>query len=245
MAGVLRRVGRGRRLVAKVRVLRGLGFCLALHFLRHLVAPGEDAGEPPGRMEAAGGVRRRIGQSVLVVGFVGLLVFFGFFGFCRQALGFPLGAAGGALLVDGQAFFLHAAAHAAEPLPHFRRGHVKDVQAGTQGQRPHHEVCRRAAAQQQQIAAQQRPQHTAGEPGVDAVLVAGRHHGGGRQVGGNLRKHDDRAAGKGQPQQQLGDVGQQVFAPGVQNGQITQGRAQHKAAAPKQAEQPIVQRAPD
>ena len=70
-------------------------------------------------------------------------------------------------------------------------------------------------------------------------MITGSGHLRGGLVGGDVRKDDDRAAGEDEPQRKLGDMGQQVFAPGVEDGQITQRRAQHEASAAEHAEQDL------
>ena len=159
--------------------------------------------------------------------------------------GLPLGAAGGILLVDGHALFVGAAAQFTDPLPQFGGGDIKNVQAGTERQHHHHEIRRRTPAEQQQIAAQQGTDGTAAQPGMDAVLIALRYHAGRRDVGGDLGKDDDGAAGKHQPQHQLEHLADEVFAPCVEDGQIADRCAQHEAAAAEQAEQYLVQGLPD
>ena len=56
------------------------------------------------------------------------------------------------------------------------------------------------------------------------VLVAGSHHLGGRESGRDLRKHDDRSAGKDQPQHQLEHLHQQILPAGVEDGQVAHRR---------------------
>ena len=60
----------------------------------------------------------------------------------------------------------------------------------------------------------------------------------------DIGKNDHRAAGKHQPQNQLEDLGQKVFAPGILHSKAAHCRAQHKAAAAKKSEQHIVQGLP-
>ena len=60
----------------------------------------------------------------------------------------------------------------------------------------------------------------------------------------DIGKHDDCAADKDKPQHQLEDAGQQLLAPGVQNGQTAHGCTQHKAAAAEQPEQHIMEHPP-
>ena len=60
----------------------------------------------------------------------------------------------------------------------------------------------------------------------------------------DIGKHDDCAADKDKPQHQLEDAGQQLLAPGVQNGQTAHGCTQHKAAAAEQSEQHIMEHPP-
>ena len=232
-----RRRGSGGRFLVAEGVVHRFGFRLALQFFRHLVAPTENAGQP------AGG--RKTGRFLPVVGRLRLLSGFQRGSFLLSLTGCgPLGAAGGVLLVDGHALFMDAAAQFAHPLPQLGGGDIKNVQAGTERQHDHDKVRRRTPAEQQQVAAQQSPQRAAAQPCGHAVLVALSHHPGGRDVGGDVRKHDDRAAGEDQPQQQLEHLPQQVFAPRVQNGQITHRRTQHEAATAKQAEQHLVETFP-
>ena len=75
-------------------------------------------------------------------------------------------------------------------------------------------------------------------------MITGSGHLRGGLVGGDVRKDDDRAAGEDEPQHQLCDMGQQVFAPGVEDGQIAQRCAQHETSAAEHTEQDIVHRAP-
>ena len=223
------RLHRRRRLVAQ-RIVHGSRFRFAFHLLGHLVAPAEHAGQPPGHRNAAGHVFL-IGTVIVIVRrLLGAVLLFCLPG--RKALS----TAGGVLFIDRHAFFMHAAAHIAEPLPALGRGDIKDIQAGAQGQHRHDQIGRRPPAEQEQVSAQQSAQHAAAQPGVRAVLVAGSDHLGSGQVGGDIRKHDDRAAGKDQPQQQLEHLHQQVLPPGVEDGQIAHRRAQHKAAAAEQPE---------
>ena len=239
--GHIRRIRSRRRLITQVGVLGRLGLCLTLQLFGHLMAPGEHTGQPAGSLEAGFFVVLKV-----LVQLVGIFLLVGsFFRLRGKALRPAFRAAGGVLLIDGHAFFVHAAAHAAEPLPDFRRGDIKNVQAGAEGQRRHDQIGCRAPAEQQQIAAQHGAQRAAGQPGVDAVLVTGGYHGRRWDIGGDIREYDDRAAGKHQPQQQPCNVGQQVFAAGVQDGQIAQRRAHHKAAAAKHAKQRVVQSLPD
>jgi len=77
-----------------------------------------------------------------------------------------------------------------------------------------------------------------------AITFGGGGHLRGGLVGGDVRKDDDRTAGEDEAQHKLGDVGQEIFAPGVEDGQIAQRRPHHKASTAEQAEQNIVHRAP-
>ena len=155
-----------------------------------------------------------------------------------------LGPAGGILLVDGKALFVDAAAHVAEPLPALGGRNVENVQAGAGRQRRHDQIGGGSAAEQQERPAQHSAQRTAREPCAHPILITGSGHLRGGLVGGDVRKDDDRAAGEDEPQRQLCDVGQKVFAPGVEDGQIAQCCAQHEASAAEHAEQDIVHRAP-
>ena len=232
-----RRGGGGRCFVAE-RVVHRFGHGFALQLFGHLVAPAENAGQPA-----------RSRKTVLLVLFAAKVRLASGFQRGRFLLGLagglPLGAAGCILLVDGHALFVGAAAQFTHPLPQFGGGDIKNVQAGTERQHHHHEICRRTPAEQQQIAAQQGTDGTAAQPGMDAVLVALRYHAGRRDVGGDLGKDDDGAAGKHQPQHQLEHLADEVFAPCVEDGQIADRCAQHEAAAAEQAEQYLVQGLPD
>ena len=164
-------------------------------------------------------------------------------------LGLPdggaLGAAGSALLCKGRATGAEAAGDGAQPDPDLGGGDVKNVQAAAQQKHDHNEVCRRASAQQKQHAAQHKAHCAAGEPCADTVGVAGGKHLQRRQpLRLDIGKHDDRAADKDKPQHQLEDAGQQLLAPGVQNGQTAHGCTQHKAAAAEQPEQHIMEHPP-
>ena len=101
-----------------------------------------------------------------------------------------------------------------------------------------------SAAEQQERPAQHSAQRTAREPCAHTIMITGSGHLRGGLVGGDVRKDDDRAAGEDEPQRKLGDMGQQVFAPGVEDSQIAQRCAQHEASAAEHAEQDIVHRAP-
>ena len=102
-----------------------------------------------------------------------------------------------------------------------------------------------ASAQQKQHAAQHKAYCAAGEPCIDAIGVAGGKHLQRRQpLRLDIGKHDDCAADKDKPQHQLEDAGQQLLAPGVQNGQTAHGCTQHKAAAAEQPEQHIMEHPP-
>ena len=167
--------------------------------------------------------------------------------FCFQLCpgGSPFGAALCTALRNSRALCVDTAKGPAQPLPDFRRGQIKNVQAGTQCQHQHDEVCSRTAAEQQQVSAQQCAQRAAAQPRIDTIPVAGRHHLKRRKP---LRlkagKDDHGAAGKHKTQHQLENFGDQVFPPGVLHGKAAHGRAQHKTAAAEQPEQYIVQRPP-
>lgn len=121
------------------------------------MAPGEHTGQPAGSLEAGFFVVLKV-----LVQLVGIFLLVGFFFRLRgKALRPAFRAAGGVLLIDGHAFFVHAAAHVAEPLPDFRRGDIKNVQAGAEGQRRHDQIGCRTPAEQQQIAAQHGAQRAA------------------------------------------------------------------------------------
>ena len=139
---------------------------------------------------------------------------------------------------------MDAAAHVAEPLPALGGRNVKNVQAGAGRQRRHDQIGGGSAAEQQERPAQHSAQRTAREPCAHTVMITGSSHLRGGLVGGDVRKDDDRAAGEDEPQRKLGDMGQKVFAPGVEDGQIAQRCAQHEASAAQHAEQDIVHRAP-
>ena len=155
-----------------------------------------------------------------------------------------LSPAGGILLVDGKALFVDAAAHVAEPLPALGGRNVKNVQTGAGRQRRHDQIGGGSAAEQQERPAQHSAQRTAREPCAHTIMITGGSHLRGGLVGGDVRKDDDRAAGEDEPQHQLCDMGQKVFAPGVEDGQIAQRRTQHETSAAEHAEQDIVHRAP-
>ena len=226
------RLGRGR-LIAQ-RFVHGFRRGLAFQLLGHLVAPAENAGQPAGRLHflrLCGGIFR-----VCAVDLFGIVV--GFFlavSFAGGALFQALGTTDLVLRIQSCALGVDVPAQIAQPLPQLGGGDIKDVQAGAQGQHDHHEVRRRTPAEQQQIAAQQRTDRAAAQPRIDAVLIARGHHPRGRNVGGDVREHDHRAAGEDQAQHQLERLSDQVLAAGIQNGQIAHRRAQHEAAAAEQA----------
>ena len=120
-------------------------------------------------------------------------------GFCRAGSG-TFSAAGCALLRHGRTLCVHAAKHSAQPLPHLCRGQIKNVQADTQCQHRHEQVCRRSAAEQQQIATQQCAQRAAAQPCIHAVGIAGSGHLERRHaLRLDIRKNDHGPAGKHQP----------------------------------------------
>ena len=150
-----------------------------------------------------------------------------------------------ALPGKGCALCVHSAECGAQPLPDLCRGQVKNVQTDAERQHRHDQVCRRPAAEQQQIAAQQCAQCTAAQPCIHAVGIAGSGHLECRHaLRLDIRKNDHGPAGKHQPQDQLEDRGQKVFAPGILHSKAAHGCAQHKAAAAKKSEQHIVQGLP-
>ncbi len=245
-----RRLRLGKRLAEAVCGRFRLGCLLCgrnfrFHFLGHLVAPAADAAEPVRQADAECRALHILFRFFLVLclifGFVVVL-------FClllrcpgSSTLSPALGVALGKSCAPG----MGAAKRRAQPLPDLRRGQVKDVQAGTERQHDHDQVCRRASAQQQQIAAQQCTQCTAADPGIHTILVTCSHHLEGRKpLRLDAGKDDDRAAGKNKSQRQLENFGQKIFAPGVLHSKAAYRRAQHKAAAAKQAEQHIMQRTP-
>ena len=222
---------------------RGFGIrSVCFHLLRYLMPPAQHTGHP---------VRQTQTEGLFRFGFV--LVFFQVLrlvvlvcGFLRGLpLGAALGAAGSALLCEGSAAGVDTAGDGTQPDPDLGGGNIKNVQAATQQEHDHDEVCRRATAQQKQHAAQHKAHCAAGEPCIDAIGVAGRKHLQRRQsLRLDIGKHDDCAADKDKPQHQLEDAGQQFLAPGIQNGQTAHGCTQHKAAAAEQPEQHIVEHPP-
>ena len=213
---------------------------VCFHLLRYLMPPAQHAGHPVRHPQMQPGRLVLLVQR-LVLGFVVFLVDLPL---CLPDGG-TLGAAGGALLCKGRAAGADAAGDGAQPDPDLGGGDIKNVQAAAQQKHDHNEVCRRATAQQKQHAAQHKAHCAAGEPCVDAVGVAGGKHLQRRQpLRLDIGKHDDCAADKDKPQHQLEDAGQQLLAPGVQNGQTAHGCTQHKAAAAEQPEQHIVEHPP-
>ena len=214
--------------------------------LHHLMAPVENARQPAGRLDVERRSLRLFSAVVfLVLGEIVVIpiVLLRFGLFCRAGRK-ALGTAGGVLLVDREALFVDAAAHIAEPLPALGGGDVKDVQAGAGRQRRHDQIGGRSAAEQQERPAQHSAQCAAREPCTHPILIAGGGHLRGGLVGGDVRKDDDRTAGEDEAQHKLGDVGQEVFAPGIEDGQIAQRCPHHKASTAEQAEQNVMHRAP-
>ena len=235
--------GDGRR--GRLRLGRGCGCSFSfgsvcLHLLRYLMPPAQHAGHPVRHPQMQPGGLVLLVQR-LVLGFVVFLI--------DRPLCLPdggaLGAAGSALLCKGSAAGVDTAGDGTQPDPDLGGGNIKNVQAAAQQKHDHDEVCRRATAQQKQYAAQYKAHCAAGEPCIDAVGVAGGKHLQRRQpLRLDIGKHDDRAADKDKPQHQLEDAGQQLLAPGVQNGQTAHGCTQHKAAAAEQPEQHIMEHPP-
>ena len=219
----------------------GLSFgSVCFHLLRYLVSPAQHAGHPVRHPQMQPGGLVLLVQR-LVLGFVVFLV--------DRPLCLPdggaLGAAGSALLCKGSAAGVDTAGDGTQPDPDLGGGNIKNVQAAAQQEHDHDEICCRASAQQKQHAAQHKAYCAAGEPCIDAVGVAGGKHLQRRQpLRLDIGKHDDCAADKDKPQHQLEDAGQQLLAPGVQNGQTAHGCTQHKAAAAEQSEQHIMEHPP-